>query len=88
MNGDPGLYYFAEVKTGDDIATREWYAPGALIEECLIAEQTVYRILNDDMIRYAWEHDGLVYMIFQDKTDPNEFTDEQFFEIIWSMIQV
>ena len=86
IKGDPGMYYFAEVKTENN-ASREWYATGAVIEECVIAETTVYRVINDDMIRYTWEHDGLVYMIFQDKTDQNEFTDEQFAEIIWSMIQ-
>ena len=87
MSGDPGIYYFAEAKTRDDTISRKWYAPGALIEECAIAEQTVYKITTDEIIRYAWELDGLVYMIFQDRVDPNEFTDEQFVEIIWSMIQ-
>ena len=67
--------------------SREWYAPGAVIEECVLVDKTVYRIISDDFIRYTWEHEGLVYMLFQFFDVPNQFTDDQFVEIIWNMIR-
>jgi len=87
IKGDPGIYFFAENALREGISPEDWFAPGAVIEECQLADRTVYRIINEEMTRYTWENDGLVYMIFQSTNDPNEFTDEQFVEIIWSMIQ-
>jgi len=87
MKDKPRLFYFAEVPREGDAVPLPWYAEGAVIEECTLEDKTVYRIINDGLVRYTWEHDGLVYMLFQDLEDPGEFTDEQFVEIIWSMIQ-
>ena len=85
-NGNPGLYFFVEEIIGDT-TPREWETPGALIEECIIATKTVYRVTDSDLVRYVWEHDSLIYMLFQSRIDTNEFSDEQFMEIILSMIQ-
>lgn len=87
IKGDPGLYFFAEKVQGEGMSPEDWHAPGSIIEECQLADNTVYRITIDGLIRYTWEYDGLVYMIFQDTANPTEFTDEQFQEIILSMIQ-
>lgn len=84
--GTPGIYYFAEAMRSEDEVPNEWYADGAVIEQCEIKGTTVYKASAKDIIRYTWTHDGIVYMIFQNYS-PNEFTDEQIVEIIVSMIR-
>jgi len=86
-NGEPGLGFLVTPVRSEDTFLHQWYLVDAIIEEGLIADTVVYKIINDDMIRYAWEHEGLVYMLFNFFDVPNQFTDEQFIEIIWNMIQ-
>lgn len=85
-NGTPGIYYFAEAVRGGDNNPREWYAPGAVIEQLEIEGEMVYKATSKKVIRYVWTHDKIAYMIFQGYY-PDEFTDEQFIEIIASMIR-
>jgi hypothetical protein len=70
-----------------DTFTLQWFMVDSIIEEGLVADTVVYRIINDELMRYTWEHEGLVYMLFNFFDRPNQFTDEQFIEIIWSMIE-
>jgi len=86
-NGEPGIYFFATPLRNEDTFLSEWFLVDSIIEEGLIADTVVYRIINDNMIRYTWEHEGLVYMLFNFFNVPDQFTDEQFIEIIWSMIK-
>jgi hypothetical protein len=86
-NGEPGIYFFATPLRNEDTFLQEWYLVDSIIEEGLIADTVVYKIVNDSMIRYTWEHEGLIYMLFNFFDVPDQFTDEQFIEIIWSMIK-
>jgi len=86
FNGDPGISYFVEKKHSEDSYVHQWYLVDSIIEEGMISDTTVFKIINDDMIRYTWEHEGLIYMLFNFFDVPNQFTDEQFSEIIYSMI--
>lgn len=84
--GNPGIYYFAEAMRSEDEIPYEWYAAGAVIEACEIKGTIVYKVTSQRIIRYTWTNDSVVYMIFQNYS-PVEFTDDQYVEIIASMLK-
>jgi len=87
--GNPGLYYWAEApKDEENPSQSEWLVGVDRIEEWLIEETdtTVHKLISSDRIRYTWKHDNIVYMLFNSFSIPNQFTDDEFMEIIFSMI--
>jgi len=87
IGGSPGLYYWAEVPRENRIQEDNTVGVDR-IEEWFIKETdtTVYKLISSDSIRYSWQHDGIVYMMFNGFIIPNQFTDEQYMEIIYNMV--
>ena len=89
IDGHPGLYYWAEAPRDEEIRPMtDWTVGVDRIEEWLISETdtTVYKLISNDGIRYTWKHDNIVYMLFNGFILPDQFSDEQFMEIIFSMV--
>jgi len=89
IGGSPGLYYWAEVpRDEENYIQKDWEVGVNRIEEWLISETdtTVYKLISSEFIRYTWKHDGIVYMLFNFFDVSDQFTDEEFMEIIYSMV--
>ena len=90
LDGDPGMYFFAEANRDSETDAEAWYATDAVITVGEIAGVTVYKISDEKMNRYTWTYNDLTYMFFQIMDHPrniNSFTDEQCEDIIRSMIE-
>ena len=87
--GTPGLYYWAEALKGEENPSQsEWPVSVDRIEEWQFTEMgvTIHKLISSDGVQYTWKHENIVYMLFNSYGIPNQFTDEQFIEIIYSMI--
>jgi hypothetical protein len=90
LDGDPGMYFFVETNRGSETDAEVWHATDAVITMGEIAGVTVYKISGERMNRYTWTYNDLTYMFFQNLDHPtniNFFTDEQYEDIIRSMIE-
>jgi len=86
LSGDPAIFFYVEKNRDGD----PWFLPllnGCTITNAEILGIVVYKLSDDNLNRYYWEHEELTYMLFQNINEPSQFSDEQMVEIIISMIE-
>lgn len=98
-NGNPAMY-FEIYEANSEFFQHETFMANVIATEFEIAGTTVYKmssminLAHLDIRYYTWEHDGLVYFLYNFYLDENTkyfpdvvFTEEQCIEIIRSMIE-